>query len=106
MSPFRIEKSERLSATAATISSFFSTSVPSSQKGDSMRTKQIRMIAEFFYSSKSSKDVPFRIALVSGSYAGYDLNYHELIDLLEMLSNTTQETIKADMAEYLSRILD
>ena len=64
--------------------------------------KRIKELAEFFYSSNSAQDVPFRIAIVLGQYAGWSLDYGEFIELFVILFNS--ENLKNDMEEFISKM--
>lgn len=64
-----------------------------------MTLKRIRQLADFFYSSNSSEDVPLRIACVTGRYSGIDLDRQEFISLISILSRSND--LKKDLADFL-----
>jgi len=47
----------------------------------------VKKLADFLYSSNSSNDVPFRIALTTGQFSAFDLNKEQIIKLFEFLGN-------------------
>ena len=55
--------------------------------GGIMNKKQIQKIADFMYSSNTSKEVPFRLVLSYGM-CGDDLNKEQFIQLLSFLNHT------------------
>jgi hypothetical protein len=64
-----------------------------------MTKKRIIELANFFYSSNSSKDVPLRIAFVTGQFSGFDLDREEFISLFTILSKSYD--LKKDLAEFV-----
>jgi hypothetical protein len=47
--------------------------------------KRIIELADFFYSSDSSEDVPLRLCCETGRFTGFDLNRDEFISLFSIL---------------------
>lgn len=66
-----------------------------------MTLTRIRQLADFFYSSNNSIDVPLRISCITGRYAGFDLDQHEFIELLTIL--TRSHELKKDLAAFRER---
>ena len=64
-----------------------------------MTLKRIRQLADFFYSSNSSEDVPLRIACITGRYSGIDLDRQEFISLIAILSRSND--LRKDLAHFL-----
>ena len=52
-----------------------------------MTKKRITMLADYFYSSSSTEEVPFRLCLDFGM-AGDDLSKNDFIKLMTILSNS------------------
>lgn len=68
---------------------------------DPMTKERIRELADFFFSSNSSNDIPLRIACVTGRYAGFDLDRDDFISLLTIL--TRSKDLKNDLAAFVER---
>ena len=66
-----------------------------------MTLKRIRQLADFFYSSNSSNDVPLRISCITGRYTGIDLDREGFISLFIILSKS--EDLKEDLADFLEK---
>ena len=66
-----------------------------------MTTERIKQVADFFYSSNSANDVPLRIAIEFGQFAGADLSKEELIELLGILSNSID--LKKDLLDFAKK---
>ena len=66
-----------------------------------MTLKRIRQLADFFYSSNSSTDVPLRISCITGQYTGFDLDQEEFISLLVIL--TRSNDLKRDLSGFVER---
>ena len=64
-----------------------------------MTLKQIRHLADFFYSSNSSADVPLRIACSTGRYTGIDLDRETFISLFVILNRS--KNLKKDLADFV-----
>jgi hypothetical protein len=64
-----------------------------------MDKKRIAKLADFFYSSNSANDVPMRISVSIGQYAGFDLSKNMFIDLLEILVNSID--LKNDLTIFV-----
>lgn len=66
-----------------------------------MTLKLIRQLADFFYSSNSSADVPLRISCTAGRYTGLDLGREEFVELFVILSRSNG--LKKDLTDFLER---
>ncbi|MGA2331302.1 MAG: hypothetical protein ABSG75_06030 [Syntrophales bacterium] len=66
-----------------------------------MTEKRIEQLADFFYSSNSSKDIPLRISCSTGRYTGIDLDREEFISLFIILNQS--EDLKKDLTDFLER---
>lgn len=64
-----------------------------------MTLKRIRELADFFYSSNSSEDVPLRICCETGRYSGFDLNRDAFISLFSIL--TKSKNLKEDLKVFV-----
>ena len=53
-----------------------------------MTKRRIQELADFFYSSDSSKDIPLRIACETGQYSGFSLDREEFISLFSILAKS------------------
>ena len=69
-----------------------------------MTNKRIRELADFFYSSNSSNDVPLRISIVSGMYSGATLTKEKFIKLLSILS--ASNCLKKDLLKFREEVED
>jgi hypothetical protein len=69
-----------------------------------MTKKRIKMLADFFYSSESSRDVPLRLACVTGRYSGFDLTKDEFVSLFMILSQS--QNLKADLTQFIEAKYD
>ena len=63
-----------------------------------MTDKRIRELADFFYSSNSSNDVPLRINITTGQYSGNDLTPEEFIKLMNILKKS--KNLKEDLYKF------
>lgn len=66
-----------------------------------MTKKRIKELADFFFSSNSSNDVPLRIACVTGRYTGFDLDRDQFVSLLTIL--TRSKNLNNDLAAFVER---
>lgn len=66
-----------------------------------MTKKRIVELANFFYSSNSSKDVPLRIAYVTGQFTGFDLDKEGFISLFTILNRS--KNLKKDLTEFVDQ---
>ena len=64
-----------------------------------MANKRIQELADFFYSSNDSNDVPLRIAITTGQYSGSDLSKQDFIELMTILMHS--EDIKTGLLLFL-----
>jgi hypothetical protein len=64
-----------------------------------MTNKKIQELADFFYSSNKTTDVPLRIAIIMGSYSASDLNKIQFIELLKILNKSNN--LKKDLEDFL-----
>ena len=64
-----------------------------------MTDKRIKQLADFFYSSNSSNDVPLRISCSTGRYSGIDLDREGFISLFIILCKS--ENLKKDLLDFL-----
>jgi hypothetical protein len=64
----------------------------------------IKKLVNFLYSNNSSKEVPFRLALITGQYSGFDLNENQCKKLLEFLTNPDNYT-KEKFEEFLNKYI-
>ena len=64
-----------------------------------MTKKRIRELADFFYSSDNSKDVPLRICCETGRYSGFSLNQDEFISLFSILAKS--KNLKKDLEVFV-----
>lgn len=69
-----------------------------------MTNKKIQEIADFMYSSNSSTDVPFRLSISTGQYAGFDLSKDDLITLFKHLRDC--EVSKYSFEILLEMLMD
>lgn len=53
-----------------------------------MTKKRMLELADFFFSSNDSKDVPLRIAVISGQYSGHDLGHADFMRLMMILNSS------------------
>lgn len=63
-----------------------------------MTKKRIDKLADFFYSSDNSKDIPIRIMASSGQFSGFDFPKDGLVKLLEILNNS--QNLKDDLLKF------
>lgn len=63
-----------------------------------MTKEKIQQLAEFFYSSNSSDDVPLRLSVVTGQFSGLDLDKQDFIKLFEILNNSGD--LKKDLLRF------
>jgi hypothetical protein len=64
-----------------------------------MTKKRIRELADFFYSSDNSKDIPLRICCETGRYTGFNLNRDEFISLFSVLAKS--KNLKKDLEVFV-----
>ena len=69
-----------------------------------MANKRIQELADFFYSSNDSNDVPLRIAITTGKYGGADLSKRDFIKLITILIHS--KDIKADLLLFRGEVRD
>lgn len=69
-----------------------------------MTNKRIRELAEFFYQSNDSNDVPLRLAITTGMYSGADLNKNRFIQLMTIL--TKSQNLKMDLLVFREEVED
>lgn len=62
-------------------------------------TTRIEKLAEFFYSSNDSREVPLRICCSTGQYSGFDLEEEDFRVLFTILF--TSQNLKQDLAEFV-----
>ena len=67
-----------------------------------MIKKRITELADFFYSSNSSQDVPLRIACTTGQFSGFDLDQEEFISLFSILAKS--KNLKRDLEVFVEAI--
>lgn len=67
-----------------------------------MTKKRIQELAEFFYSSNSSNDVPLRLSITTGQYSGEDLTKKYFILLMEILNKSND--LKTDLRSFLKKL--
>jgi len=67
-----------------------------------MTNDRIEVLAEFFYSSDSSRDVPLRLSINCGQVCGLDLEIDSFIELMKILA--TSVNIKKDLAQFLKEL--
>ena len=63
-----------------------------------MTEDKIQQLAEFFYSSNNSNDVPLRLAITTGMYSGFDLKKDNFIKLFTILNNS--KNLKKDLMNF------
>ena len=61
--------------------------------------KRVIELADFFYSSNSSQDVPLRIACTTGQFTGFDLDREEFISLFSILAKS--KDLKKDLEVFV-----
>jgi len=61
--------------------------------------KRIIELADFFYSSDNSKDVPLRLCCETGRYTGFDLDREKFISLLTILARS--KNLKEDLEVFV-----
>ena len=64
-----------------------------------MTKKRIKELADFFYSSDNSEDVPLRLCCETGRYSGFSLNRDEFISLFSILSKS--KDFKKDLKVFM-----
>jgi hypothetical protein len=64
-----------------------------------MTKKRIQELADFFYSSNSSGDIPLRISCETGRYTGFSLNREEFISLFSILAES--KDLKKDLEVFV-----
>jgi len=64
--------------------------------------KRIKELADFFYSSDSSEDVPVRVSLIRGMYSGFDLNKQSFIKFMGILASS--KDLKSDLLKFLEEM--
>ena len=63
-----------------------------------MTKDRIRELADFFFSSDDSNDVPIRLACYTGRYTGFDLNKESFIELFTILNKS--KNLKMDLLQF------
>ncbi len=66
-----------------------------------MTLKRIKELADFFYSSDSSKDVPLRLYCLCGQYDGFALTKQGFISLLSILVKSSD--LKKDLTAFIKK---
>ena len=69
-----------------------------------MTLKRVKVLADFFFSSESARDIPLRISCVTGRYTGLDLKRAEFESLFKILSKS--QNLRKDLAGFLERVYD
>jgi hypothetical protein len=69
-----------------------------------MTNKRIQKLADFFYHSDDSNDVPLRIAITTGQYSGSDLTKNGFIKLMEILAKS--KNLKTDLYNFREELYD
>jgi len=64
-----------------------------------MTKKRIKELADFFYSSDSSEDVPLRLCCETGRYTGFDLEREKFISLFSILARS--KNLKEDLKVFV-----
>jgi hypothetical protein len=64
-----------------------------------MIKKRIIELADFFYSSDSSEDVPLRLCCETGRFTGFDLDRNEFISLFSILAKS--KNLKGDLEVFV-----
>jgi hypothetical protein len=64
-----------------------------------MTKKRIKELADFFYSSNNSEDVPLRLCCETGRYTGFDLNREVFISLFSILAKS--KDLKRDLEVFV-----
>ena len=62
-----------------------------------MDKQRINTLADFFYSSDYSNEIPIRLTAMTGSYTGFDLSKEAFIELLIILNES--KDLKKDLSE-------
>lgn len=68
-----------------------------------MNKDRIKRLADFFYSSNSSIDIPLRLTITIGQFTGFDLSKTEFIRLMTILNNS--EDLKTDLNLFLETFI-
>jgi len=66
-----------------------------------MTKKRIKELADFFYYSNSSDDVPLRICCTTGKYTGFDLDPDAFVSLFTILIKS--KDLKNDLTAFVER---
>jgi len=66
-----------------------------------MTLTRIKELADFFYSSKTSNDLPLRLSCLTGRYTGIDLDKESFISLFVILNRSID--LKKDLAAFLEQ---
>jgi hypothetical protein len=69
-----------------------------------MTNKRIQELAEFFYQSDNSNDVPLRLAITTGMYSGADLSKDRFIQLMIILKKS--QNLKRDLLAFREEVED
>ena len=64
-----------------------------------MTKKRIKELADFFYSSDSSEDVPLRFCCETGRFTGFDLDREKFISLFSVLAKS--KNLKEDLRAFV-----
>lgn len=66
-----------------------------------MNKKRVNELADFFYGSNNSNDVPIRLMATTGMYSAFDFSREGFIELLEILSNS--KDLKTDLLKFRNK---
>ena len=66
-----------------------------------MTKYKIHKLADFFYSSDSSDDIPMRVSAITGQYSGFDLPKEAFIELLTILNES--KTLRMDLKKFVDK---
>jgi hypothetical protein len=66
-----------------------------------MTNYKIKKLADFFYSSESSNDVPLRIMITTGQYSGFNITKDGFITLMSILNNS--KNLHKDLIEFINK---
>lgn len=70
-----------------------------------MTKERIKFLADFFYSSNSSNDIPCRISLTTGQFSGINLDHKDnFITLINILNKSNN--LKEDLEKFLADIYE
>lgn len=63
-----------------------------------MTEKRIKELADFFYSSNNSDEVPIRIMAATGQFSGFDFSKVAFIELMKILNKSMN--LKEDLLNF------